>query len=81
MDQSETYQEEENVELEKNHQRVDSRGELMSNLDSEDVRYFEETKEMQLWKASLSETMQERFQGFQLTKEFLKHEQEKIKRK
>ena len=36
---------------------------------------------MQLWKASLSEAMQERFQGFQLTKEFLKHEKEKIKRK
>ena len=40
---------------------MDSRGELLSSLDSEDVKYYEETKEMQLWKASLSETMQQRF--------------------
>ena len=52
----------------------------MSAVDEEEVKNFEETKEMQLWKASLSETMKQRFQGFQLTKEYLRLEKEKKKR-
>ena len=52
----------------------------MSALDEEESKNYEETKEMQLWKASLSETMKQRFQGFQLTKEYLRLEKEKKKR-
>lgn len=63
-----------------NEEKEQNPGELMSAVDEEEVKNFEETKEMQLWKASLSETMKQRFQGFQLTKEFLRLEKEKKKR-
>ena len=52
----------------------------MSAEDEEEIKNYEETMEMQLWKAQLSETMKQRFQGFQLTKEFLRMEKEKKKR-
>lgn len=52
----------------------------MTADDEEEVKNFEETREMQLWKASLSETMKQRFQGFSLTKEYLRLEKEKKRR-